>query len=190
MKTAFSLCLALLLCTSGFSEETATPHAGTFGVTAVIQTPSDSDGWVPGNGLNVNPGVGAGLQYHPFNFLMLELRLFLSYDYLLVAGGTSQYAQLTSEAGVFYWANLDSSLSILLGPRFVFSHVYGFGNQDIDRVLVAGVFGVQYSFSKHFAVYSDFGLGLLRIQTNPGSIGDNYIYIKVFSPEVGVAFYF
>jgi hypothetical protein len=187
MRTVLLLCL-VLACVNGFSEESVAPHAGTFGFIGIIQTPSDSDTWVPGNELSVSPGVGAGFHYHPFDFLMLEMRVFPSYDIVEVAGTTAEYFQITSEAGIYYWRNLDSSFSIFAGPRIAFFQVLG-SDSNISRSLAVGLFGAQYSFSRHFAAFSDFGFGFFRI-TASGVQTRNYTYLKVISPEVGVTFYF
>lgn len=149
-----------------------------------MQTATDSDNWLPANDLNVNPGMGIGFHYHPFDFLMLETLVYVSYDVLNNTAG-EHYLQTKVGLGVFYWRNMDNSFSIFFGPKAFLYGIYGAADfSEIVRRQIAGMFGLQYCFSKHFAVFGDFGLGVYWVAD-----GYDYWYFKVMLPEIGFVFY-
>jgi hypothetical protein len=183
------ICLAIV-CVNGFSEESVAPHAGTFGFLGVIQTPTDSDSWLPANDLKVDPGMGIGFRYHPLNFLMIETLAYASYDVLSNTAG-EHFLQVKVAVGAFYWWNLDQSFSIFFGPGVYMYGIWGAADySQIVRRQFSGLFGLQYCLSKHFAVSCDFGLGAYWVAVNPatGPSGDDW-YFKAVLPEVGLVFY-
>jgi hypothetical protein len=186
----FSIVCLILTCSIGFSEERVVPTAGSFGFVATIQAGTDSDGVTPGSDLSLNPMLGTGLRYHLLNALMLELRVYVSYDYVQLTSGSAQYLQYGSAAGVYYWVNVDNAFSLFVGPRLAFydSDLFDF-HQGIVHEQAAACFGLQYCFSNRFAVFGDFGLGVHFTNNIVSNSNQTYWRFKVFPPEIGFVFY-
>ena len=190
MKMFLVICLALV-CASGFSEEKGAPAAGAFGFTGTIQTGTDADEVTPGTNLFFNPRVGIGFHYHLLSALMLEWRAYLSYDDFQLSTGPTQYLQGGGAAGIYYWVNVDDDFSLFVGPQLAayINDLLHFDTRSISHTQLAVYFGLQYSFSRHFAVFGDFGCGLYDISDNSGASWQGLMYFKVILPEIGFVFY-
>jgi hypothetical protein len=183
----FTIVCLVLVCAAGFSEERVVPTAGSFGFVGVLQTLTDSDAVTPGTNLSVNRRMGIGFHYHIFRSFMLEWLTDLSYDSFR---GDGDSLQVGAALSAFYWLNLDDAFSIYFGPQ-----ISSYNNNVLDtsnsisHVEAAALFGLQYSFSKHFAVFGDFGLGFYVISDLTGASWKEYRYFKVVLPEIGFVFY-
>jgi hypothetical protein len=177
-----------LVCISGFSEDRVVPGAGSFGFIGVIQTIADSDAVTPGTSLSVNPRMGIGFHYHILQSFVLETQIYVSYGSFR---GDGDALQTKLGVGAFYWLNLDDSFSIYFGPQIAtYNNDVLDTSHSVTHSEASVLVGLQYSFSKHFAVFGDFGFGFYDISDLTGPSWQEYRYFKVIVPAIGFVFYF
>ena len=191
MKRILILVL-LCVCVGVFAEESVTPDAGSFGLSARIAVLNDFlSGWE--FNLLRNPGVGVGLRYHALDRLMLEL--ILSGGYIIENNASAadyNYVTLGGGLGVYYWIPSKGNLSTYVGFQPL---VYVYSEEQTEAIVIQVVasiqFGMQYNFNSNFAIFGNFGVGGgLFGETDGAGDHDSRTFIQVMPPVVGIVFYF
>jgi hypothetical protein len=188
-RTALFMALCISIPVFG---ETIAPEAGRVGFTGNITSIGQYN--LNTGATYVNPGVGMGFRWHITNFLLTEVLPVLSTDRSHPQGGSeiTRYA-LGGGLGIYYWINLADDFSIFFGPQ---TTIYVNLESDESRRILIGtsniLFGAQYSFSKHFAVFGTFGAGVYSENNTDTSANttDFKGYYNVLFPSFGFVFYF
>lgn len=186
MKKFVLVLLTVLVALPLAAEPGNCPGKGDFGVTAAFT------GYTSEAYLGMNPFCSFGIAYHFSDIFFIRPKLIFNYiSDDRTSDPTANFFILGVTINSYFSVVRNEGLSVYLGPELTwFTSNTGDNTGYGDEVMkIAANIGVQYNFSRHFAIHAELGAGIIR-KSNYDSSGDTHdINIGISGAFAGLTFY-